>query len=163
MTLQTLRARRGVTQAELASRLTMQQAAVSKLESRTDLYVSMLRSFIEALGGKLEINAVFPTERAVVSGLGNDSVLESLQGLVNGRCRIHPMPPDHAADEFRVSRVDESGNVTLEKLSNGQSLEIPVRRVMEVLPATSNGPWTIVLHGNITWSAHRKLWDFVLG
>jgi transcriptional regulator with XRE-family HTH domain len=163
MTLQELRARRGMTQAELAGRLSMQQAAVSKLETRSDLYVSMLRGFIEALGGKLEITAMFPNERIAVSGLDKSSVLESLQRLVNGPCRIHPMPPERTDDEFRVSQVDESGNVTLEKLSNRQSLEIPVRRVLEVLPAMSDAPPTIVLHGNITWSAHRQLWKFVLG
>lgn len=152
-----------MTQAELAGRLSMQQAAISKLEGRQDLYVSMLRSFIEALGGKMEINAVFPNEKIAVAGLDKSSMQESLQGLVNHLCRIHPMPPDRAEDKFRVSAVDESGNITLEKLSNHQRLEIPVRRVLEVLPATSDAPPTIVLHGSITWSAHRQLWNFVLG
>jgi transcriptional regulator with XRE-family HTH domain len=163
VTLQELRTRRGLTQAEVAGRMSMQQAALSKLENRKDLYVSMLRGFIEALGGKLEINAVFPNEEIAVSGLDKTGVLECLPGLVNHLCRIHPMPPDRAEDQFRVSAVDESGNVTLEKLSNHQRLEIPVRRVLEVLPATSSAPPTIVLHGSLAWSAHRQLWNFVLG
>lgn len=141
----------------------MQQAALSKLENRKDLYVSMLRGFVEALGGKLEINIVFPNEKISLSGLDKASLLESLTGLVNHLCRLHPMPPDRVEDQFRVSAVDESGNVTLEKLSNRQSLEIPVRRVLEVLPATSSAPPTIVLHGSLAWSAHRQLWNFVLG
>ena len=66
MTLQELRTRRGMTQWDLAGRLSIQQAAVSKLETRTDVYVSMLRSFVEALGGKLEINAVFPNRTFAV-------------------------------------------------------------------------------------------------
>jgi len=69
------------------------------------------------------------------------------------------MPPDHAEDQFHVSAVDESGNVTLEKLSSQQRLEIPARRVLEVLPATSIAPPTIVLHGSNAWSAHRQLWN----
>jgi len=163
MTLQELRARRGMTQMHLASRLSLQQAAVSKLETRSDLYVSMLRSFIEALGGKMEITAVFENERIPVTGLDKSGVVESLQALVNQPCRIHPMPTDHADDEFRVSRVDENGNVTLDKISNSQSLEIPIRRVLEVLPKNSGAPPTIVLHGStIAWSAHRELWKFVL-
>lgn len=163
MTLQEIRTRRGVTQAEVAGRMSMQQAALSKLENRKDLYVSMLRGFVEALGGKLEINIVFPNEKISLSGLDKASMLESLTGLVNHLCRLHPMPPDRVEDQFRVSAVDESGNVTLEKLSNQQSLEIPVRRVLEVLPATSSAPPTIVLHGSLAWSAHRQLWNFVLG
>jgi transcriptional regulator with XRE-family HTH domain len=163
VTLQELRTHRGLKQAEVAARLSMQQAALSKLESRKDLYVSMLRGFIEALGGKMEIHALFPNEKIVVAGLDKSSVQESLRGLVNHLCRIHPMPPDRSEDQFRVSAVDESGNVTVEKLSNHQSLEIPVRRVLEVLPATSTTPPTIVLHGSIAWSAHRQLWNFVLG
>ena len=72
------------------------------------------------------------------------------------------MPLDHAEDQFLVSQVDESGNVTLQKLSNGQSLEIPVRRILEVLPKMSDAPPTLVLYGNITWSAHKQLWKFAL-
>jgi len=38
----------------------MTQAAVSKMERRTDVYVSTLAKFIQAMGGQLEIRAVFP-------------------------------------------------------------------------------------------------------
>jgi len=37
-----------------------QQALVSKLERRADMYVSSLRTYVEALGGELEIVARFP-------------------------------------------------------------------------------------------------------
>jgi hypothetical protein len=33
---------------------------VSKMEKRTDMYVSTLRSFVQAMGGELEIRAIFP-------------------------------------------------------------------------------------------------------
>jgi hypothetical protein len=33
---------------------------VSKIEHRTDIYLSTLAGYVEALGGKLEIRAVFP-------------------------------------------------------------------------------------------------------
>ena len=125
MTLKELRTHRGATQTDLASRLHLQQAAVSKLETRTDLYVSMLRSFIEALGGRMEIHAVFPNESVPITGLDKSDVLGDLKNLVDQRCRIHPMPPERADDEFRVRSVSESGNVVLDKISNGQSLEVP--------------------------------------
>ncbi len=42
-----------------------QQAAVSKLEHRTDTTVSTLRQTIEAMGGKLELFAHFPDNTVV--------------------------------------------------------------------------------------------------
>ena len=59
-TLRQLREARFQSQQELAGKLGVKQAAVSKLERRTDMYVSTLRSFIEAMGGQLEIVARFP-------------------------------------------------------------------------------------------------------
>jgi transcriptional regulator with XRE-family HTH domain len=60
MALAELRAARHLTQEHLADVLGVKQSAVSKLERRTDMYVSTLRSFIKAMGGDLEIRAVFP-------------------------------------------------------------------------------------------------------
>jgi hypothetical protein len=48
--------------------------------------------------------------------------------------------------------------VELQKSSNQQVIEIPVRRVFEVLPETSVSPPTIVLRGSLKWSANEKLW-----
>ena len=58
--LQALRQARRLTQQSLAKQLGSQQALVSKLERRADMYVSSLRSYIEAMGGELEIIARFP-------------------------------------------------------------------------------------------------------
>jgi hypothetical protein len=60
MPLNELREARQLTQQQLAESLSSGQAAVSKLERRTDMYVSTLRRFIEAMGGELEIVARFP-------------------------------------------------------------------------------------------------------
>jgi DNA-binding transcriptional regulator YiaG len=49
-----------VSQEELAQTLHVGQAAVAKLERRTDMYVSTLRRVIQAMGGELEIVARFP-------------------------------------------------------------------------------------------------------
>jgi hypothetical protein len=58
--LQALRQARKLTQQALANVLGAQQAHVSKLEHRADMYVSSLRTYIEAMGGELEIVARFP-------------------------------------------------------------------------------------------------------
>jgi predicted XRE-type DNA-binding protein len=60
MPLQHIRNARQMTQTRLAELLEMDQGNISKLEQRTDMYLSTLRSYVEAMGGKLEIRAVFP-------------------------------------------------------------------------------------------------------
>jgi hypothetical protein len=60
MPLHELRAARRLTQQQLAKTLDMTQAAVSQLEQRTDMYLSTLGNFVEAMGGHLEMYAVFP-------------------------------------------------------------------------------------------------------
>lgn len=60
MALEELRDALRMTQKEIAQTLHVDQSAVSKLEHRTDMYVSTLRRCIAAMGGQLEIRAVFP-------------------------------------------------------------------------------------------------------
>jgi len=60
MPLQELRHARHLSQEQLAQTLSVKQAAVSKIEKRTDMYISTLRNFIKAMGGDLEIIAKFP-------------------------------------------------------------------------------------------------------
>lgn len=60
MPLVELRQARNFTQDELARALGTSQASVSKLERRSDMYLSTLRRLVEAMGGELEITARFP-------------------------------------------------------------------------------------------------------
>lgn len=60
MPLQELRQARHLTQETLAKNLNVKQAAISKMENRTDMYISTLRNIIKAMGGDLEILAKFP-------------------------------------------------------------------------------------------------------
>lgn len=59
MPLHELRQARGLSQQVLADILNVQQPAIAKMERRTDMYISTLRSHIEAMGGTLEITAKF--------------------------------------------------------------------------------------------------------
>jgi DNA-directed RNA polymerase specialized sigma subunit len=63
--LQNLRVARERSQEQIAERLGVQQAAVSKIERRTDMYISSLRKFLQAMGGELDIIARFPDQPAV--------------------------------------------------------------------------------------------------
>jgi DNA-binding transcriptional regulator YiaG len=58
--LAAVRQSRGVTQNAVAAILGTTQGNVSQMERRTDLYLSSVRDYIEALGGSLEVSAVFP-------------------------------------------------------------------------------------------------------
>jgi DNA-binding XRE family transcriptional regulator len=58
--LDELREAREMTQVHLAKILGVNQAAVSKLERRADMYVSTLQDFVRAMGGELKITACFP-------------------------------------------------------------------------------------------------------
>jgi DNA-binding XRE family transcriptional regulator len=60
MPLEELRAAREMTQTALATILNVGQSEVSKIENRADMYVSTLASYVKAMGGELEICAVFP-------------------------------------------------------------------------------------------------------
>lgn len=60
MPLAELRRARGMSQKALAEMLHVQQPSIARLEKRTDMYLSTLRSHIEAMGGKLEVVARFP-------------------------------------------------------------------------------------------------------
>jgi len=59
MPLDELRAARQMTQEHLARLLGTKQAAISKMERRTDMYLSTLQSIVKAMGGRLRIEAVF--------------------------------------------------------------------------------------------------------
>ncbi|MGB9084873.1 MAG: XRE family transcriptional regulator [Terriglobales bacterium] len=69
MPLDELRAAREMTQQSLSKVLGVPQGSISKMERRTNMYLSTLRSYIEAMGGHLELRAVF-REGAVNLDLG---------------------------------------------------------------------------------------------
>ena len=62
-----LREARGATQVEISEVLGVSQANVSQLERRDDLYLSTLQGYVEALGGKLVLLAVFPDQTIEVA------------------------------------------------------------------------------------------------
>lgn len=73
MTLQALRKQLELTQEGMAERLDIRQANVSKFERRSDMLISTLRTYVEAMGGTLELVAHMP---------GRDPV--TLEGFADG-------------------------------------------------------------------------------
>ncbi len=70
LTLQELRKARELTQEQLAETLGQKQGSIAKLEQRTDLLLSTLRRYVEAMGGTLDLIVQFPDRNPVfLSGL----------------------------------------------------------------------------------------------
>ena len=70
MALRRLRQARDLTQQRMAKLLHIDQAGISKLESRSDMLLSTLRGYVEAMGGSLRLVAEFPDGIAELSSLG---------------------------------------------------------------------------------------------
>jgi DNA-binding XRE family transcriptional regulator len=66
MTRQELRRARKLTQARMAKTLGITQDGVSRLEKRSDLLLSTLRGYVEAMGGSLSLIAEFPDRKPVM-------------------------------------------------------------------------------------------------
>lgn len=60
--LRRLRLLAGLTQEQIASRMDVQQAAVSKIEKGGEIYLSTVQRYVEALGASLRLNAHFPAD-----------------------------------------------------------------------------------------------------
>jgi len=71
MPLNELRQARGLSQKMLAEVLHVQQPAIAKLEKRTDMYISTLRSHIEGMGGQLDVVARFPDGTVKISNFSD--------------------------------------------------------------------------------------------
>ena len=66
MTLREVRKARKLTQQKIAKSLRIGQEGVSKIEKRSDLLISTLRGYVEAMGGHLSLVAEFPNQEPVI-------------------------------------------------------------------------------------------------
>jgi transcriptional regulator with XRE-family HTH domain len=80
-----------MTQQAVARRMGVTQANISRIERESDVYLSTLRKYIEALGGRLEVAAVFPEKTVMLTEPGEAAGIEG------------PVRPDD--DVAAVSRV----------------------------------------------------------
>ena len=78
MPLHELRRALELTQRDLARLLNVNQPAISKIEQRSDVYISSLRSYIEAAGGKLKIIAEFPEGEVAITNFSEVGEVERL-------------------------------------------------------------------------------------
>src|SRR5579863_9797993 len=66
MALDELRSAKQLTQTDMAEMLDVPQSSISRIERRADMYLSTLRNYIHAMGGVLQIQAIFPDGGAIV-------------------------------------------------------------------------------------------------
>jgi len=68
-----VRENRKVTQKEMAEALDVTQSNISRIEHQDDIYLSTLSGYVQALGGKLEVRAVFPDQTVMITASSADS------------------------------------------------------------------------------------------
>lgn len=116
MPLDELRAARAITQENLAEVLGVTQATVSKIERRADMYVSTLGRFIQAMGGKLDIRAIFPEGEVKITRFG-----EGTEELDFGTDDRKPPAGTHV-------RIDQAGKSRRRGIRSGRRVVAKARR-----------------------------------
>jgi DNA-binding XRE family transcriptional regulator len=66
MTMQNVRKAREMTQVRMAEILGKSQVTIAQIEKRTDMLLSTLRSYIEAMGGQLDLVVRFPDRDPII-------------------------------------------------------------------------------------------------
>jgi transcriptional regulator with XRE-family HTH domain len=83
LTLRELRRLRKLTQTHLSKKLKVGQEGISRMERRTDLYISTLRGYVEGVGGKLSLVVEFPDRPSIIlAGLGGDEDIQDPEKVV---------------------------------------------------------------------------------
>ena len=95
MALQHVRKALDLTQEQMAKLLGIGQDSVSRIESRSDMLISTLQSYVEAMGGSLKVTAEFPDGRIVLSGIGVEQTNRAKR----------PTPPKRPTASHRKSRL----------------------------------------------------------
>jgi DNA-binding XRE family transcriptional regulator len=91
LTLREVRRARRLTQARLSKKLKIGQEGVSRIEKRSDLYISTLRSYVEGVGGKLKLVVELPDRPPVIlSGLGEDQGKKPSKKRAANRAKSKP-------------------------------------------------------------------------
>jgi DNA-binding XRE family transcriptional regulator len=80
----------GKAQEDIATALNIKQPSVSKIEKQADMYLSTLRSYVEAIGGKLELTVKLPGRPALrLQGLSDGTVADDRPTRTVARRRKH--------------------------------------------------------------------------
>src|SRR6202050_5285628 len=99
MALDELRSAKRLTQADMAEMLDVPQSSISRIEQRADMYLSTLRNYVHALGGVLQIQAVFSEGGTVIISRFGDyedqPYVVSVRAAVGGAYQLRARPFHH--------------------------------------------------------------------
>ena len=115
MALDELRNAKQLTQADLAEMLDVPQSSISRIEQRADMYLSTLRNYIHAMGGVLQIQAVFPDgSAAIIQSFGDytdQSYVVYAHAESGGAYRLRARPFQHRGDPLSTKTFKVTGLV----------------------------------------------------
>jgi transcriptional regulator with XRE-family HTH domain len=104
-TLRDLRQAHDLTQARMAEHLGVGQDSISRLERRTDLLISTLRSYIEVMGGQLHLVAEFPDRPPVVLSGFTDIETERRENENESPKKTEEQPGSNVRQRMADTRV----------------------------------------------------------
>ena len=134
MPLQELRKALELTQQQVAATLGINQVAVSKMEDQTDLRVSTLRRFVEAMGGQLRIVAHFPEGAVEIGPFKREREPEPTEPAAAWGGRRRGETPGGSRRRFSESGDPRTGSRDVVRVPAG-GFE-PVRETLVVVDAT---------------------------
>lgn len=135
MALDELRSAKQLTQTDMAEMLDVPQSSISRIEQRADMYLSTLRNYIHAMGGVLQIQAVFPDGGAVVINRfgeyeDRDYVVRARKES-DGAYRLEAQPLDRGAPLSTKLLKVQALTKTLRALHLGDTQIAGIRRSLE--------------------------------
>jgi len=138
MALEELRSARQLTQADMAEMLEVPQSSISRIERRADMYLSTLRNYIQAMGGMLQIQAVFPDGGSVVIDRFGDykdqSYLVWALAESNGMYRLLARPFQGPGDALSTKAFKASGFMKTMK-----ALHLPEPQILAIKKSLESG------------------------
>ena len=140
MALDELRSAKKLTQADMAEMLDVPQSSISRIEQRADMYLITLRNHIHALGGVLQVQAVFPDGSTVaITRLGeydDQSYVVRARAESNGTYRLDAQPADQGVPLSTKALKIQAFTKTL------KALEVPEPQIAAVRKSLEEGRLT---------------------
>ena len=148
MALEELRGARQLTQADMAEMLDVPQSSISRIEQRTDMYLSTLRNYIHAVGGELRIQAVFPDGRTVV--IDRFGEYEERPYVVNAKAetggvfRLRARPFQHQGVSYATKPFRGVSGLTKAL----QALHLPEPQIASIRTSLQQGTGNVEIGGS---------------
>jgi len=102
LALDELRNAKQLTQEDMAELLDVPQSSISRIEQRADMYLSTLRNYVQAMGGTLRIQALFPAARSLSTA--SETMKTNPTSFPREQRRAAPISFEHSLFIIRACR-----------------------------------------------------------